>query len=399
MTELDFQTFLKDYENTYYIPISVDTILRNLEKQNMFIKTSLGNYRFSYRYLYYYFVAKYLADHYKENKFVIEKIIENLHTDENAYIAIFVSHHTQNNDLLDGITLTAMCLFEKNKETSLSKDELAFFDTELDNIIQASLPKNSNAEQVRSERLKQLDSDEDVITDDDAATNKDDEFAKYLRKSIKTVEVMGIITKNRTGSLPKQRLEELLSEAIKVHLRILSSFFDIIKEKDLQESIIELISSALQDEEKNKSKLNDEESLKKQARKIFWNLNFGVIYGFIHKTITSIGSDNLKKIIEQIADNNASPVYKLIKHGVIMWYGKNLQLDKIIHEIKSADFSDTAIQMMKFLIVNHCAMHSIDAGEKNRIEHHFHISSKALLRIESKSKNKFSGTPLYIEER
>jgi hypothetical protein len=130
-SESDFYLFLKDYNDKYYLPISIDTLLVNLSVHRILAKTTLNNYRFFYPYLYYYFVAKYLADHLTEKQKEISYIIENLHKDEYAYIAIFISHHTKNYNLLDEIILNAMMLFENYKEATLSKSELNFFDIRL----------------------------------------------------------------------------------------------------------------------------------------------------------------------------------------------------------------------------------------------------------------------------
>jgi len=45
---------------------------------------------------------------------------------------------------------------------------------------------------------------------------------------------MGVIIKNRAGSLNKTKLEEIFKEAMNVHLRTLTSFFEIIKQEDEQ---------------------------------------------------------------------------------------------------------------------------------------------------------------------
>lgn len=64
--------------------------------------SSCRNYSFEYPYLYYFFAGKYFAEHTDENDsenahaiVEIDNIVNNLHTNENAYIAIFISHHTK----------------------------------------------------------------------------------------------------------------------------------------------------------------------------------------------------------------------------------------------------------------------------------------------------------------
>jgi hypothetical protein len=387
LSEDEFETFLKDYNEKYYLPIQIDTLLVNLQAHRMLIKTSLGNYRFFYPYLYYYFVAKYLSDHLSEKNKDISHIVENLHKDENAYITVFISHHTKNNNLLDEIILNAMMLFEKYKETTLSKKELAFFDDELDSIAKAVLPKHTSSE---VERKKQLELQEKQEKDIDSQNGsnvsevKEDAYSENLRRSIRTVEVMGIITRNRIGSLERQKLEEILAEAINVNLRILSSFFDIIKDKNEQQEIVKYISSQLKILKDGKKTDISNERLEKEAKKIFWDLNFGAILGIIIKTIRSVGSDKLQNIIETICDKHNTSVHLLIKHGVFMWYGKTIKVEKILKEMKAIDFSLIANEVLKYLMVYHCMLHNIDSDDKNKLQSKFGISSKALLKVESK---------------
>jgi hypothetical protein len=386
-SEDDFAVFLKDYNTKYYLPISVDTLLINLEAHRMLIKTKLNNYRFFYPYLYYYFVAKYLSDHLSEKKKEISQLIENLHKDENAYITIFISHHTKNYGLLDEIILNAMMLFENYKEATLSKAELNFFDNEIENVAKAALPKHTSPEIERRKRLEiQEQQEQQAASGETSKEEIDDTFSTSLRRSIRTVEVMGVITKNRIGSLEKQKLEEILTEAINVNLRILASFFALIKDKQEQQEIVRFISSQLKELGKSNKQNISMEKLEKEAKKIFWNLNFGVILGYITKTIRSIGSDKLQKIIGDICDKHNTPVHLLLKHGVFMWYGKNLQIDKLIRETKTLDISVTANEILKHLIVYHCFLHNIDSAAKQKIESKFGISSKGLIKIESKKK-------------
>jgi hypothetical protein len=396
ISEEEFADFLCHYKDKYYLPIDVNTLLANLQAHRMVIKTSINNYRFFYPYLYYYFVAKYFSDHLIEKKDEISRIVEKLHKDENAYITIFISHHTKNYTLLNEIVYNAMVLFEKNKETTLSKTELTFFDTELDIVAKAALPKQTSPETERQKQLELQEKQEREINEKkDVIEEKEDDYSEDLRRSLRTVEVMGIITKNRIGSLEKHMLEEIITEAINVNLRILSSFFDIIKEKETQQEMIRYISNQLQDLKDEKNHNISNEKLEREAKKIFWNLNFGAILGIIMKTIKSIGSDKLQKIIENVCDKQNTSVHLLIKHGVFMWYGKTIKVDKIIKEMKRKDFSLTANEILKYLIVYHCMFHNINSEDKNKLQSKFNISSKGLLKIEARKEPKSDSPPLH----
>ncbi len=365
----EFNSFMDSYLDKYNLPIKQGILLKNLQQIQIIALDNCNNYSFCYPYLYYYFVAKYLAEHVGDNKKLIESIINNLHKDENAYIAIFVSHHSKNVYILDKIIVNARSLFDKYEPATLSKEELSFFDEQLGIIVKAVLPPtNATPEKERAKRLAtqngvgQTNRGEkrNIVQEEDNY----DALATELRRSIKTVEVMGRIIKNRAGSLEKSRLESIFEEAVRVHLRILTSFFELIKNEQTQQEIVDFISNRLdkisEDKEtKGKPKPMSREKSEKLARVIFWNMNFFAVYGFIRKIIHSLGSNKLTGIIEKVCDNENTPASFLSKHGILMWYNKNLQIDNIAKRIDEDGFSETAKKVIRFMIVNHCSMHLI----------------------------------------
>ncbi|MBW1972305.1 MAG: toll/interleukin-1 receptor domain-containing protein [Deltaproteobacteria bacterium] len=395
----EFNSFMESYLDKYNFPIKQETLLSKLQQTQIIALDSCNNYSFYYQYLYYFFVAKYLAEHVEENKKIINFIINNLHKDENAYIAIFISHHSKNVYILDEIIPNAYSLFDKYKPATLSKEELSFFDEQVNIIVNAVLPPtNVTPEMERAKRLKTQDVVEQINRDKKKnivrEEDNDDDLAIELRRSIKTVEVMGRIIKNRAGSLEKSKLESIFEEAMKVHLRILTSFFELIKHEEGQQKIVEFISNRLnkivedkaeeRKKEGRKEKKRSKEELEEISKTIFWNMNFFVIYGLIDKIIHSVGSNKLTAIIKKGCDNENTPASFLVKHGILMWYNKNIQIDNIAERIDEDGFSDTAKKLIRFMIVNHCSMHSLGFKEKQKIEHKLRIPSERLLILQAK---------------
>ncbi|HDK41915.1 MAG TPA: TIR domain-containing protein [Candidatus Pacearchaeota archaeon] len=388
LSSIEFNSFIKQYSEKYNLPIKKETLLDKLQKTQIIIKDSFGNYCFSYPYLYYFFVAKYIAEHIDKNKKVVDEIINNLHKDENSYIAIFISHHSKSEYVLDEITLNACSLFENNTPATLSKSEIKFLDDQVDMVVQEVLPSTTDTpEKERANRLKIQDEEDQLKRNDKEEVNTDDDLTNEVRRSIKTVEVMGRIIKNRAGSLEKERLETIFEEAMKVHLRILTSFFDIVENDE--DEVIEFISSRvrkiIEDKESQRriagKKINkpSNEDLKKLSKLLFCNMNFIFIYGLINKIIHSLGSDKLTEVIEKVCNNENTPASCIVKHGVLMWYNKNLQVNNIVKEIERDGFSETAKKILNFMIVNHCAMHSINFKDKQKIESKLNIPSQKLV--------------------
>jgi hypothetical protein len=391
LNETEFNKFLESYLAKFNLPIKHDLILKNLQQTRIIAIDSFSNLSFGYSYLYFFFVGKYLAEHLLENKKTIDSILNNLHVNANAYIAIFISHHSRNSYVLDEIVLNSMCLFEKNTPTTLSKDELSFFDNQLDIIVRAALPsKASSPELEREKRLKAQEEIENFREDElleKPSTNKEDDpilnLAKELRRSVKTVEVMGSIIKNRAGSLEKSVLETVFLEAMNVHLKILDSFFEIIKDEDQQTEIVDILSLRLEEIIKDKPKMPDHDHLVKISKSLFWNMNFSVVYGFINKIIHSLGSNKLSSIIETVCDRENTPAAFLVKHGILLWYYKNLRIDEIADRIRDDGFSDTAKSIMKFMIASYCSLHPVGYKDLQRIEQRLGIPSRKLIQRNS----------------
>lgn len=380
----DFEDFMKIYLGKFNLPIETDELLTNLQKTNIITLDSFNNCSFSYSYLYYFFVGKYFAEHIDENKPKINQIINNLHKNENAYIAIFISHHSKNAYILNEIISNASNLFEKYTPATLTKEELSFFDTKVDIIIKAVLPPpNSTPESERQKILASKDESESIASSkeiNEEAEDIDDEFARELRRSIKTVEVMGRIIKNRAGSLEKEKLISVFKSGMNVHLRILSSFLMLIKDEANQKEIGDYIIARLDLITQGSEKKPSTDQLEKLSRKIFWNTNFSVVIGFLNKIIHSLGSNKLTNIVKEVCDEYNTPATFIVKHGILMWYNKNLQIDNIANRIEEQDFSKTAINIIKHKIVNHCNIHMVGFKEKQKIEHRINIPSKLLMK-------------------
>lgn len=390
-----FQGFIENYKASFNLPIPLSDVLKVLNNVNICRFDSFNQFSFCYTYIYYFFIAKYIAENIDKNKELVTKIISNIHKDENAYITIFIAHHSKSNYLLDELLLSAEMLFENYKPSTLETDELSFFDKHEEKIIKAILP--SYEHNPSEEREKAL------VTKSEIEENKKDEknipkennedltdLVTNLRFSIKTVEVMGMIIKNRSGSLPLERLEYIYEQGLKVHLRILSSFFELIKNEQTEIEFTDFIKERI-NQINDERKENDEKELNKAkieqfAREIFWNLNFGVVHGFITKAIHSLGSNNLLQIAENVSNKEKTPSTFIVNQGINMWYAKSLRLDEIQKKISEKNFSKTAEKLIKFKVVEHSRLHKIEYKKLKEIEEKLNMSTNKLLSDRAKNK-------------
>ena len=383
----DFEGFTAFYEAHYNLPIPLSELVAKLSNVNICTFDSFNQYGFCYPYIYYFFVAKYFSEHESEQKEAVGKILSNLHKDENAYITVFIVHHTKSDYLLDELLLNAEILFEKYEPATLKTDELSFFDKHEDKIVQVILPSYQHDPEAERKKLliekseiedKENETEIDTQIDDDSMSS---ELLRDLRLSIKSVEVMGLIIKNRSGSLGLKRLEYILERGLKVHLRILTSFIEIIKDEGTEQTIINLLKERINHiiEEKEDGKDLSVEKLEKLVKAIYWNVNFGVLHGFITKAIHALGSINLLKIADNVSEKEMTPAAFIVNHGIKMWYDKNVKLNEMVEKISEKDFSKTAERLLKIKVVEHCLMHKIGFKKLKQIEKKLQIPATKIL--------------------
>lgn len=381
----EFEDFLQYYKEEFNLPLSVKYILKVLSNVNICKYNSLNKYSFNYNYIYYFFIAKYLAENLDNVGNEIDEIISNLHKDQNAYIAVFIAHHSNSDKVLDNLISNARGMFESYEPETLSYKSLSFFDEHENKLVKAVLPSiedNPNVERhkllQRKSKLEEknnLERNESEMYSDEPSSN----FMIELRKSIRTAEVMGIILKNRSGSLKKSRLKQIYESGLKVHLRILSLFIEIIKDEEIEEQITEFLKDRVQKIVNERTEEGNPVNVVKLVKLLYWNLNFGVLHGFITKAIHSLGSSKLIKISQSVTDNNDSPAYFVVNEGIRMWYDKNLRLDVISDRLKKEDFSKTARNILVYKIVEHCRLNKMDFRTLKEIEKILSIPSKKLL--------------------
>jgi hypothetical protein len=246
LTQKDFDNFLECYKKNYNFYIEDDALIK-LDNSKIFLKNSLGNYIFEYDYLYYYFVAKYLSEHINDRFNLIKDMIANLHKNENAYILIFLLHHTKNDEIMEELLKEAKSIFSLvKKTTTLKKEELKFVDEKIKDIVaEAILPENLNPETEREKRLDIQQNVEDLDIEDELIDNNPNKFTTEFRKGIKIIEVIGQIAKNRAGSLKKQKIKDILIDGVNINLRVITILLNIMARQEEQKQIIDFISTKL----------------------------------------------------------------------------------------------------------------------------------------------------------
>lgn len=377
LTEEDYREFVSHYSQEFVIVESVSVMESRLQKARIVKVSSENRYSFEYPYLYYYFAGKYFAeqfDNYENtgdlreavegNAKDIDNIFDNLHVTDNAYIAIFIAHHSRSKRLIERLLVSGKKLFSQYTPATLSKEELFFF-----NAKQLALPQNTvndNPEKTREELLKISDDNEEKQQNNQPAYKDDDddsELSKEIRRSIKTVEVIGRVLRNRTGSLRQSELSIMFKTGMNIHLRLLTSFFEVISDVNEKKAAFDYLKRRICEANPNL----DVERVNQLVEKMFWNLNFGVVIGFLGKITFSLGSDKLMSVVNTVVESQYSEATFIIRQAISMYYKKRLQIDEIEKLLNDNSVSEITKKLMCFIVSDYCQTHRIDYRDRSRL--------------------------------
>ncbi len=365
---LKLNQFLDEYKQKF-IPPKESGVFEILVKSNI-LKRKNNSYSFGYIYIYYYFVAKYIAENIESHeckKETIDKLISTVHLKDSANILVFIIHHTKDKKLIGDITNRTRDIFKGFKEATLSGDE-KYFIRSLHQFVDIQVSSSdSNIEKARGKELESKDDQKNDIDSEDLDEENDNTTLIEIKKSARKMEIIGQIIRNQHGSLEKNQLKNLFKEAQGVGLRLLKNFMNVmLNNRKIIEHFIQI--QLKQISEKKEKDLSDDQ-IKKLSKIIVDQISYGVIFGWLHKIVHSIGYHKIIGIADSVNTESGTVASKLINLYIHTWHKKNLNLEKIkyLHKELKSENNDQAICILKHIVVRYIYMHPVPYDKKQKI--------------------------------
>lgn len=383
----DVEIFRTNYSSKFVIKDHDDI-------ESILIRAKILNYTngllsFSYKYVYYFFVAKYLAEKADEKicETLISGLCKNVHTERNANILIFLVHHTKKAKIIDEILLNTMYVFDEYKEETLETKGLTFlkgFDTNLPALIleQKNTDKERKKQLVIKDRIESVKLNEEIQEKENGLVTEN-KFIGDIVRSVRSVEIIGQILRNYHGSLKKEDLKNLSTQSIAVGLRFLKAFFET--SETLREPILEMLENILNDGRN----ISDEEVTKK-AKDAYLTMCYQTTIGVVWKIANSIGEDRLVKIYEEISkDKSNSIAMKLIEIIIKLEYTEKTpqtEINNLAKELKNTN--PFGFRVLQHILIQHLYLHHSSPAERQWISSTLNIPLKTQIRIERSNSQK-----------
>jgi GTPase SAR1 family protein len=330
-----------------------------------------GCYRFSQKYAYYFFVAKYIAGKLSdevsqaETKMLVEKIAERVHIEEFYNILMFLSHFSKDPFILKTILTKSKIIFHDIDPIKF-QDDISGVNkmlTDIPKVVMLDTDYKSHRERALEIDDSLVKAEIDNFYSQDYDLDADIENLNYITKlnlSFKMVEILGQIVRSHFGSLRKPIKYDLVEEAYKIGLRSLNVFFIQLQE-DCDRSVNTIMRHI-----KEKKVVNDED-VEDFSRRVLFNLCELISYGFLKKISTSLGSERLFETFLQVLGNNQYPSVKLIDLCIKLEFENNLPYALISKLIKEFENNFLSQSILKKMVMNYVYMFPTTAQERQRI--------------------------------
>ena len=374
LSEREYEAFIVQYKSVYTLPMSDKELRKILISSRLINISQLRSVAFTFPYIFYYFMGKYLCDHLKEplTLDLVTKIMEKLHIEKNGYIIVFLIHHTRDYELLQKLAVNLKGHYQGFNEATLGDNEihdLNGYSKELQPIV---IGKVIDTEENRTRLLKTKDAAED--DDDEGPDLEIDSPMSQLRSAIKTVEVMGQILKNRVGSIKTSELEAYMDDSLRVFLRITGYFTERFKMQ--HESFIQLIVSIVSSMVEESGRYIGETELKAMANKQFFEHSLMNYITVIKRTASSLCSAELIPIMEVVSHRIGSPLATLIYRQCTMTHDKHIDVSLLKNDVKN--MNELEKRVLSILIVEHCYMNKVDFKDRQKIARILGLNEQSL---------------------
>lgn len=360
------------------------------------LKGSISECNFQYPYIYYYFVAKYMADKIEKQE-VRDHIInmaQKLYNEDYGNIMIFLCHLSKSPFIIDELIANANELY-KGYEPCDFDHHGSFIKSMYNKIPKVHLP-TGDPETNKVNMLKSRDEYEYQLAQEESAASEvfnpdsEQESTDYnsgiedmikLNKAFKTIQVLGQIIKNFPGSIDGDTKYFVAEECHLLGMRTLKYLLSLI-----DESVDILIEVMLEDYKSSGIHTIDTDELEEYARVYIFKIVELLSVGMIKRIADSIANENLRETYKMLAKYNKETSFALTLLSIKMDCLHLLPVDEILKlgEKLEEEKNPFSYHILRRLVTSYFYLNECELSKKNELCDKLKIPKKEVNVISAK---------------
>ena len=354
-----------DYKTRYNINenISIDKILSKLHNAKIFVYSDIREYHFAYPYIYYFFLGKYFSENLNDNMEDIKKMIDNLHILENSYIIMFLIYNTKNSDILEYLNSSILSYLKNEKIMTLKNEDVNHLDKyseKISNIVLSNIDIEKNRED-HFKRMDKFEEDYNLNTDMyEEPDTYDDNFLE-IKKSIKSIELMGCIIKSRHASLLRDNIYRYFTNSVILSLKISNNLFGILQKEEKE--FVNWIETKMLEED-----IDNINNIKNIVDFIVYQIYYLISIFTIKISSQYLCSENLIYCINELKEEMPLPIIFLIEKDIKLNYKQNVDTSEIRKILSDKNISKYVKKIYIDLITSYCNINRINKKTLEEVE-------------------------------
>lgn len=379
ITEDVFNDFKIEYTSNYIIK---NAVFNRLFSEYGLLNSASGMIEFSLSYSYYFFLGRYLSEHYDDHKDKISEMVESSFARHNSLTLIFTIHHANDIRIIDEILTHTMCVIDDRAPAKLTKDETSIFSELLQSVIPEKLGSSGEVEVEREKERKTRTKHENNLSSNDQKIEKlaaENELFNQIFQCNKNIEILSQILKNKTGSLKKSKIAEIVEIICDAGLRMASVI--LLDDRELKACVSFVYEQYKKSEDYDKTK-TESFHLNKIHKMVTFRCMVWVLSS-IEKSVKAINKPELRDIVTELVENKDSPAYHLIKYFYLLDTSIRFD-DSLKHEL---EFMMKKYTLDKSVFLNRIvSIRTLHYEKTHRIKEQYRQSIFSLLGIEYKKR-------------
>ncbi len=368
-----------------------------------------GAISFKYPYLYYYFVAHYLAAHISapEIQQKVRVLATYLHQPVAANIVLFLCHLSKHPIVLESVMATADALFRDYTPCDLDKDVKFLNELVLKVELDVRFADKGSPEERRQELLeasddqarrepKERESEElTVVVVEHVCDMQQLNDQLQLNGALKTIQIIGQILRNHVGSLRGDIKRELVSKCYSLGLRATKCLFEVlgVNMKDLVEALFEALQRRQGAVPRRKVKDGaggDTLKLRTEVNKSVWGtLELGT-FAIIKYITESVGTEHLAETFAEVLSADRSVSLELIDLSVKLDHFKGFPESETLALAKRLHKNQFTFTVLRDLIWTRFYVYRVDYKVRQRIAAKLKFSTKSQQAVTGRAGKKLS---------
>lgn len=305
----DFNIFCTEHAEKYDLQNKIHQIVTDVISSEVLYHKD-GKYIFTYKYIYYYFIAQYLSDKISQIriKTLISKMAENPHNSNYSNILMFLSYISKDPIIIESLLNAASKLFPAEEPIKLESDidDLNKLYKDLPELVLEFV----SVEEARDSQLKDRDRIEEETTKDENDEDVKDKFnvIDNIAVSFKLAEIIGQVVKNSFGSLESEDKYNLIEKTYNLVLKPLGLLLRFIMENP--DNLASEIGKVLK--KQPLYDLEDRKIIEAYTKAHLTRLCSVLTYTFISRISQFVGSEDLDVTLVKLLNKNENTAFRLI---------------------------------------------------------------------------------------